>query len=169
MMKTLVRTGLILVGFFLCTGEVGQARELLGRAGLGYNAQFSNADRNGHTPAMSLKYAFAPRSALEVVAGFYSGTAGDGVVALKYCRTIRSENYVNFYFPLGLGYLTSRGTSGIEILGGLGAEFFIPGVDSVGMSFEAGLSGETISSGTGSFVLKTFGASFLNAGMHYYF
>jgi hypothetical protein len=168
MMKTLVRTGLTL-GFFLCSGEVGQARELLGRAGLGYNAQFSNADRTGHTPAISLKYAFAPRSALEAVAGFYSGAGGDGVVALKYCRTIRSENYVNFYFPLGLGYLTSRGTSGIEILGGLGAEFFIPGVDSVGMAFEAGLSGETISSGTGSFVLKTFGASFLNAGMHYYF
>jgi hypothetical protein len=162
-----VLSGLV-VGM-LCLSGTAHSRELLGKAGLGYNAQFSNADRNSGTPAISLKYGFAPKTAVELVAGFYSGSGGNGVVALKYMKTLRSENYVNFYLPLGLGYLTSRGSSGIEVLGGLGAEFFFPGVDSVGLSFEAGLSGESISSGNGGFVLKTFGASFLNAGMHYYF
>jgi hypothetical protein len=168
MKKTPVLAGL-LSGLLLLIPPGAESRELLGRVGLGYNAQFSNATPGGTTPALSVRYFLAPRSAVELVAGFSSGTGGNGVVGVKYLKTIRAENYVNFYFPLGFGYLTSAGRSGIEIIGGLGAQFFIPGVDSVGISFEAGLSGESISSSTGAFVMKTFGASFLNAGMHYYF
>jgi hypothetical protein len=160
--------GLVLT-FFCMAPSWAQARELLGRTGLGYNSQFASSSQSNGVPGISIKYGLAPRSAIEMIAGFYSGTGGTGVAALKYSQTIRSDNYANFYFPLGIGYVSANHTSGIEIIGGLGAEFFIPGVDNVGISFESGLSAENLTSSSGSFVLKTFGVSFVNAGMHYYF
>jgi hypothetical protein len=149
--------------------RTAEARELLGRTGLGYNSQFAASTQTNGAPGISIKYGLAPRSALEMIAGFYSGTGGTGVAALKYMQTIRSETYATFYFPLGFGYVSANHQSGVEILGGLGAEFFIPGVDNVGISFESGLSAESLTSGTGSFIVKTFGLSFIHAGMHYYF
>jgi len=145
------------------------AKELLGRVGLGYNAQFANTSQTNGTPGISLKYGLAPRSAIELIAGFYSGSQGSGVFAGKYMQTIHAESYANFYFLTGLGYVYANQKNGIEILGGLGSEFFIPGVDNVGISFEAGMSAESLTSASGSLVLKTFGVSFLNAGMHFYF
>ena len=146
-----------------------EAKELLGRVGLGYNAQFANTSMTNGAPGVSMKYGIAPRAAVELVAGFYSGSGGSGVAAAKYMQTIRPESYANFYFLCGGGYVYASGRNGVELLGGLGSEFFIPGVDNVGISFEAGMSAETLTSSSGSFVLKTFGVSFLNAGMHYYF
>ena len=152
-----------------CASVSTEAKELLGRVGLGYNAQFANTSMVNGSPGVSMKYGIAPRAAIEVIAGFYSGKNGTGVAALKYMQTIHPESYANFYFLTGGGYVYAQGRNGVELLGGLGSEFFIPGVDNVGISFEAGMSAESLSSSSGSFVLKTFGVSFLNAGMHYYF
>ena len=146
-----------------------EARDLLGRMGLGYNSQFGHTSSVDGSPGISLKYGLAPKAAIELVAGFYSGANGSGVAAAKYLKTVHSDNYANFYFLLGAGYVYTRSKNGAEFLGGLGSEFFIPGVDNLGISFEAGMSAESYSSSLGSFVLKTFGVSFLNAGMHYYF
>lgn len=145
------------------------AKELFGRVGLGYNAQFANTTQTNGTPGISLKYGLAPRSMVEVIAGFYSGARGSGVLAAKYLQTVHAESYANFYFLAGIGYVYANQTNGVEILGGLGSEFFIPGIDNVGISFEAGMSAESLTSASGSLVLKTFGVSFLNAGMHFYF
>jgi len=136
---------------------------------LGYNAQFSSTQLTNGVPAISIKYGMAPRSMLEVIGGFYSGTGGSGVAALKYMYTLHSESYVNFYFLMGGGFVSANQRTGTEFLGGLGTEFFIPGMDSVGMSFEAGMSLENLSQASGNFVVKTFGVSFINAGMHFYF
>ncbi|NDG83744.1 MAG: hypothetical protein EBX52_01740 [Proteobacteria bacterium] len=146
-------------------GIPAEGKELLGRIGLGYNAQFANTSMTNGSPGISMKYGIAPRSAVELIAGFYSGSSGSGVAALKYMQTIRAESYANFYFLVGGGYVYATGKNGVEFLGGLGSEFFIPGVDNVGISFEAGMSAETLTSSSGSFILKTFGLSFLNAGM----
>lgn len=148
------------------------AKELFGKMGLGYNSQFAITSQTNGVPGISLKYGLAPRDALELIAGFYSGSGGTGVFAGKFMHTLLPESYANFYFLAGAGYVYTAGTglrTGLEILGGLGAEFFIPGVDSVGISFETGMSAESLTSSSGSLVLKTFGVSFLNAGMHYYF
>lgn len=147
---------------------LSESKELFGKIGLGYNAQFANTTQSNGVPGISLKYGLAPRDALELIAGFYSGSGGTGVFGGKYMHTLIPESYANFYFLAGAGYVYASRT-GVEILGGLGAEFFIPGVDSVGISFETGMSAESLTSGSGSLVLKTFGVSFLNAGMHYYF
>jgi hypothetical protein len=146
-----------------------EAKELFGRVGIGYNAQFVNTNETNGAPAISIKYGLAPRGAIEVVGGFYSGSYGSGVFGLKYMGTIRSESYANFYALVGGALVAANQKSGTEFLGGFGAEFFIPGVDSVGISFETGMAAENLTTASGSFILKTFGVSFINAGMHYYF
>jgi hypothetical protein len=153
------------IGLLLSPSSSG-AKELFGKMGLGYNAQFANTTQTNGVPGISLKYGLAPRDSLELIAGFYSGSGGTGVFAGKFMHTLVPESYANFYFLTGAGYVVAT-RSGVEIVGGLGAEFFIPGVDSIGISFETGMSAESVTSG--SLVLKTFGVSFLNAGMHYYF
>jgi hypothetical protein len=160
---------LFLLSLAIFASDSAESKELFGRVGLGYNAQFANTSQTNGTPGISMKYGLAPRSMVEIIAGFYSGSRGSGVLAGKYMQTVHSESYANFYFLGGLGYVYANQTNGIEILGGLGSEFFIPGVDNVGISFEAGMSAESLSSSSGSLVLKTFGVSFLNAGMHFYF
>lgn len=146
-----------------------QAKELFGRIGLGYNAQFAQTANTSGIPAISLKYGFNPRTMAELIGGYYSGSNGYGVAALKFMQTMHSESYLNFYFLFGGGVVSSASRSGVEFLGGFGTEFFIPGVDNVGISFEAGLDFENLSSANQTLTLKTFGASFLNAGMHFYF
>jgi hypothetical protein len=163
------KSGLLLLLLWTFFANPVSAKELFGRVGVGYNAQFANSSLVNGTPGVSIKYGIAPRSMIEVIAGFYSGSGGSGVFAAKYMQTVHSESYANFYFLGGAGYVIANQRKGAEFLGGLGTEFFIPGVDHVGISFEAGMSAETLSSASGSLVLKTFGVSFLNAGMHFYF
>ncbi len=160
---------LALFAFFGLFTQESSAKELFGKVGLGYNAQFANTNETNGVPAISFKYGLAPRQMLELIGGFYSGSNGSGVAALKYMATVKSESYANFYFLIGGGLVSADHRNGVEFLGGMGSEFFIPGVDNVGISFEAGLSAEDLTQASGSFVLKTFGVSFINAGMHYYF
>jgi hypothetical protein len=148
---------------------MAESRELFGRTGLGYNAQFGQIGTSTGSPGISFKYGFNPKTVLQVIGGFYSGSGGNSVAALKILQTVHSESYVNFYFLVGGGLVSSASTSGTEFMGGIGSEFFIPGIESVGISFEAGVDLENHSSTSGSFILKSFGASFLNAGMHFYF
>lgn len=160
---------ILLVLALVLSGSAAESRDLFGRVGLGYNAQFGQTGTTTGSPGISLKYGFNPKTALEVIGGFYSGSGGNSVAALKLMQTMHSESYVNFYFLLGAGLVSTPSTSGTELLGGFGSEFFIPGMESVGISFEAGLDLENHTSSSGSFILKSFGASFLNAGMHFYF
>lgn len=152
----------------LNSSTTAHAKELFGRIGLGYNAQFAQTSTTNGAPAISIKYGLNPRTMIEAIGGYYSGTGGTGVAALKFMQTLHSESYANFYFVFGGGLVSTTLKSGVEFLGGFGAEFFIPGVDSIGLTFEGGVDFENVSATSGSLVLKTFGASFLNAGMHFY-
>jgi hypothetical protein len=67
---------------------------------------------------------------------------------------------------LGGGILGVDRRTASQFIGGVGTEFFIPGLESLGFSMETGGS---FDNATGSFALKTLGVSFLNAGMHFYF
>jgi hypothetical protein len=142
------------------------ARDLQGRLGLGYNNQFANRDGTNHVPGISLKYGFTRDLAGAAVFGIATTNPGNSVTALKFFKNLFFETNLNFYFLLGAGMLTSDRNTGTELLGGFGAEFFIPGVESLGFSFETGGSLDNLS---GSFALKTLGFSFLDAGIHFYF
>ena len=152
---------------FSTGGFDANARDLQGRLGLGYNAQFANQrEANGNVPAIAAKYAVTKDLAVEGVLGVATTKPGNSVIAMKLFKTLFFENNLNFYGMLAGGLVTASATSGIDLQGGFGTEFFIPGLESVGFSFEVG--GE-LTNLSGSMVFRTMGASFLDAGMRFYF
>ena len=147
------------------SGET-QARELHGRFGLGYNGQFANTSQTNGVPGISVKYGLSRDLALGVVFGINTSAPNNSVIALKFYKNIFMETALNFYFFLGGGLLKANNQSATEFISGFGAEFFIPGIESLGFSTETGVSLNNIS---GSFGIQTLGISFLKAGIHFYF
>jgi hypothetical protein len=76
------------------------------------------------------------------------------------------ETNLNFNFFVAGGLISAKQVSSAEFLGGFGAEFFIPGIDSLGFGTSIGVSLNNLA---GSFAFKTLGLSFINAGVHFYF
>ena len=101
-----------------------------------------------------------------MIVGLVSANPNNSVTALKLFKNVFFENNLNFYFTVGAGIVSGGGTVGGEFLGGGGAEFFIPGLESIGWTLEMGASATTL---TGALVLRTYGFSFVDAGMRFYF
>lgn len=141
------------------------AKELQGRLGLGYNSQFSNSSATGGVPGISLKYALTRDIAVEAIVGVSTSSPSNSVAAGKFFKNLFFETNLNFYAMAGGGIIGANGTTGTEFIGGFGAEFFIPGLESLGFSMETGASFGNLD---GSFAFKTLGVSFLNAGIHFY-
>lgn len=154
------------VAAMLLTPGSAHARDMQGRLGLGYNSEFSNQEGANAVPGISLKYGFTRDIASELIVGVATTTPGNSVFGVKFFKNLFYETNLNFYFMVGGGLVSANNNSGAEFLGGFGAEFFIPGLESLGFSMETGGSFSNIS---GSFALKTLGVSFLNAGIHFYF
>ncbi len=153
----------------LCHGAPAHARDLQGRLGLGYNSQFANAGSGFApfaTPGISLKYAVTRDIALNLIGGLTTSTRLNAIVGGKVYKTLFFETNLNFYTMIGFGLVSGGGNGGIDAFGGFGAEFFIPGIESLGIQFETGAGIDNLS---GSFVFKTIGVSILNAGIHFYF
>ena len=157
-------TCLVISHLGLATGA--NARELQGRVGLGYNAEFKNFSYTNGVPAISLKYGLTRDLAIEGVFGTSSHTPTNSVAGAKFFKNVYYETNLNFYFLLGGAVLSANAVSGAQFISGFGAEFFIPGVESLSFSMETGASFDNLN---GSFALETLGVSFLNAGMHFYF
>ena len=115
---------------------------------------------------MSAKYAFTKDIAGELIVGLSTASPVNSVDAVKFFKNVFLETNLNFYFMLGGGLVSANSHSGAEFLAGLGLEFFIPGLESLGFAVETGGSFDNVS---GSFALKTLGVSFLDAGIHFYF
>lgn len=143
-----------------------QARDLQGRLGLGYNAQFVNTTARNGVPAVSLKYAFTRDIGTELIVGVATNTPTNSVFGAKFFKVLFFETNLNFYSMIGGGIVTAESRTGSQFMGGFGAEFFIPGLESLGFAMETGGSFDNLS---GSFALRTMGVSFLNAGIHFYF
>jgi len=148
------------------TSTPGLARELQGRMGVGLNSEFSNMSASNGVPAVSIKYGLTRDIATELAVAISTATPSNSLTGLKLFKNIFFETNLNFYAMVGAGILSGDNRSGAEFLGGFGAEFFIPGIESLGFSMETGASANNLS---GSFILKTLGVSFLNAGMNFYF
>lgn len=158
---------LLLLLLLPTTARVASARELQGRLGLGYNAQFANAAATNGVPGLSAKYALERDLAAEAIFGAaLGGTPSNMVIGMKVFKNLFLETNLNFYFLAGGGYLSANSNTGFQFLTGFGTEFFFPGLESLGLSMELGASMDNL---TGSFITKTMGVSFLNAGMRFYF
>ncbi len=157
---------LALALFTLSDARDANARDLQGRLGLGYNAQFANYRETNGVPAIAAKYAMTKDIAIEGILGMSTSTPGNSVIGMKFFKILFFENSLNFYSMLAGALVTANNLSGTDLQGGFGCEFFIPGLESVGISFELGAELTNIS---GTMVFRTMGASFLNAGMRFYF
>ena len=156
----------IFVFFAVTQSEFAEAREMQGRLGLGYNSQFANTSATERVPGVSLKYGLSRDLAVEGVFGLSTATPTNSVLGGKLFKNIFYETNLNFYGMLGFATLAAQSKAGIQFLGGFGAEFFIPGLESVGFAMETGASMDSLS---GSFAIRTLGVSFLDAGIHFYF
>ncbi len=155
---------LLILGF----SSSSDARDLQGRLGLGYNSEFANSHPQtvGGTPGISLKYALTRDIAMAGILGMNTASPKNSVVGLKFFKNFFLETNLNFYFFLAGALVSGNSVNGAEFLSGFGSEFFIPGIESLGLSFELGASLNNLS---GSFALRTLGVSLLNAGVHFYF
>lgn len=144
----------------VATLPAATAKDLSGRLGVGFINEFSNS-----TPAISAKYGLSKDLHWLGAVGFKTNSPSTFTLGTKIFKNIFYENNLNFYGTLGFAVLKDA-RSGVEFLGAFGAEYFIPGIDSLGLSFEAGVAATNIS---GSFALKTIGFTFLHAGTHFYF
>lgn len=157
-----------LVGLcLLFLSSPSQSKEMQGRLGLGYNSEFANAYAAGYRlPGISIKLGLTRDLAVAGIFGIATTSPTNSVSAVKFFKNIFFEDHLNFYSMLGAGLLSVNNQSGMEFLGGFGAEFFIPGLESLGFSVETGASFDNSS---GSYAIKTMGVSFLDAGIHFYF
>lgn len=145
------------------------AADLRGRMGIGASNQLAN-----EIPAISLKIQQSKTFALGGLLGFKSDEDhtlyGAG---LKLYRIIFDEPQLNFYMA-GLlatqNYIdeeSDKVKSGYQIDGTLGSEFHLSGLESIGFSFEFGLSVRNADADGGT-SFETLGDQFVKAAVHFY-
>ncbi len=160
--KGLVPTTLLLI---CCINSSAIARDISGRMGAGFVNQFSNSSADRPVPAISVKYGISRDTGILGAFGFNTRVPAAMTLGGKLFKNLFMENNLNFYVAAGLAYV-KQSVAGVDILGLFGAEYFIPGIESLGLSFESGVSA---SNGSGSMELSSVGYVFMNAGVHFYF
>ena len=124
-------------------GGAAFAKDLSGRLGIGFTNEFENSTAARQVPIISVKYGASKNLHVLGGVGFDSLSPAEYTVAGKIFKNIFYETNLNFYTAAGLAY-EKASQSGIEILGVLGCEFFIPGIDSLGFLFETGVSANNV-------------------------
>ncbi len=168
--------GKLIFAITLIVSTLAQAKDMTSRLGVGYSDSFSAAS----LPSLAVKYYpsqdFSVSAALGIDTNSTNSTNGSSNFGFgaKVYKTIFPEDNMNFYMGAGVGLVsispTSGGTgstsSGFELNGFCGVEFFIPGLDSIGFNFQAGVGVTSLSSGVR---FRTIGDTPLKAGMYFYF
>jgi hypothetical protein len=137
-----------------------------GRMGVGFNNQMIN-----DLPAISLKMQQNRYFALGAMVGFKSGDgASEYGAGLKAYRIIFQEELLNFFLSgtaITLSYQDeeNKRNSGYQFDGTMGAEFHFEGIESIGFSFEFGVS---MNKGPEGRKFETLGNNILIAGIHFY-
>jgi hypothetical protein len=120
-------------------------------------------------PAISFKLQKNRSFALGGLMGISTdGTSGGHGVGLKAYRNIFDEPQLNFYLA-GMGAIISNkinttSYSGFQFDLSLGSEFHFTGLNSIGFSFEFGVSAHK----TKEFVFQTLGNNFIVSEIHFY-
>jgi len=157
---------LILISFVSIHSAM--AMDLRSRLGIGASNQLAN-----ELPAISFKLQRSKTFALGGLFGFNSDQNhtryGAGV---KFYRIIFDEPQMNFYLA-GLfatqNYLTSEDKmkSGYQVDGTLGSEFHFAGLESIGFSFEFGVSAREVDSESGT-SFQSLADQLIKAAVHFY-
>ncbi len=154
---------LALIVFFALT-STAFSYDKVGRLGLGFSNQLKN-----DFPGFSFKMQKNRSFAFGGIVGFNSASADGGYGAgIKVFRNIFDEPQSNFYIA-GLGALLSNKVNGTAYSGfqfdlSFGSEFHLSGINSIGFSFEFGVSANKKQ----NFAFQTLGNSFIVSGIHFY-
>ncbi|MES2767630.1 MAG: organic solvent tolerance protein [Bdellovibrionota bacterium] len=163
---------IILIAALVLLSTSAFAKDLNHRLGIGYANQMSV-----DVPSIQAKYWVDPDLGFSVDLGIKTGDAESafGIMAKAY-KVIFPEENLNFYMGGGAGLISQKisvakggdgkNDSGFELMTFVGAEFFLPGLESLAFSFEAGVGVVSIRSDS---EFRTIGHSPLNAGMIFYF
>lgn len=141
-----------------------QALEKTNRLGVGMSNQLKN-----DIPAFSFKMQKTRSFAYGGLVGVSSSKTDGGFgVGLKLFRNIFDEPQLNFYMA-GMGALlstkmNSTSYSGFQFDLSFGSEFHFVGLNSLGFSFEFGVSANKKK----DFVFETIGSQFVVAAVHFY-
>ncbi len=173
-----MRFGLILLAVLVSTSAF--AKDLSNRLGVGYSDQFgvtSSGGGQGSLPSLALRY--YPNSDLILGAAIGVDTEKDASkfgFAAKVARVIFQEDNLNFYLGASAGLISQEtvnsvtgstdNDSGFDLAGFGGAEFFMPGLESLSFSFEMGVGVTSISS---EVRFRTIGDHPFRAGIIFYF
>lgn len=145
--------------------------DLRGRMGVGATNQLANG-----LPALSLKVQQSKTFAMGAILGFNSDEDDTLYGAgLKLYRIIFDEPQLNFYMA-GLfatqNFLDDqdKAKTGFQIDATLGTEFHFSGLESIGFSFEFGLSARDVNPDKpdSGMSFQTLGDQFVKAGVHFY-
>jgi len=156
----------LLLGFNLFINSTAQAKELTSRLGVGYANQFST-----NLPSLAVRYYPDPKIGVGAELGVDTneGNQKFGLAARLY-RIVFTEDNLNFYMGTAAGVISEEQnnttSSGFELSGYIGTEFFLPGLENLGFSFEAGVGVSSVSS---QVRFRTIGDSPFQAGLIFYF
>jgi hypothetical protein len=158
----------ILIFLVAFSAASAQAKDLAHRLGVGYASQFG-LDQD--LPSIALRY--FPNGDYGIMGAVGVDTAKNNSrfgAAAKIMKIVFKEDNLNFYTGASAGIisreLNSHTDSGFDIAGIMGCEFFLPGLENLGISFEAGVGVTSVSS---EVRFRTIADSPLKAGMFFYF
>lgn len=161
----MMKTVLFLVALLgISLANPAMALDKTNRLGVGLTNQLKN-----DFPSISFKMQKSRTFAYGGVMGLSTDdqTGGYGV-GLKFYRNIFDEPQLNFYFA-GMGALMSNRIEGVSYSGfqidlSFGSEFHFTGMNSLGFSFEFGVSANKRK----DFVFETLGNNFFVGAVHFY-
>ncbi len=163
-MKRIYYTLIIITISLMTTIRNGQCQKYINKLGIGASNQLIN-----NFPAISLKLQKTRSTAVGVLLNLSTEENGGGYGAgLKYYKIIFDEPSLNFYASslLALINQTNIGEdhTGFQVDLTLGSEFHFPSLESIGFSFEFGVSLSKLD----DFTIKTVGYHVVKAGVHFY-
>jgi hypothetical protein len=138
--------------------------ERMARLGVGMTNQLKN-----DVTALSFKIQRSKSFAIGGIVGYDSNdTDGGHGFGLKLYRNLFEEPLLNFYGAFTAAIINKKSTtadqSGFEFDLSLGSEFSFSGLESLGLSFEFGVSVNKLD----DFVIQTTGSQFIVTSIHFY-
>jgi hypothetical protein len=158
----------ILTAVLMTVSGVASAKDLNSRLGVGYSDQFG---LNNSLPSLSMRY--YPNSDYGISGSLGVDTTKNNSrfgFGAKIMKIVFREDNLNFYTAAGAAIVSQEtngsNSSGFALTGAAGAEFFLPGLENLSFSFEAGIGVTSVSNETR---FRTIGDSPLRAGITFYF
>ena len=149
----------------LLVGGISDAKEMSRRLGVGYSNEYSV-----NLPSIAAVYYPSSNFGVTGALGIDTSNQNSNFAIQGGVRKILfTEDNMNFHMGGLLSLLSQSvaGTnnSGFELGAVVGGEFFLPGLENLGLTFDTGVGVTNVT----SVRFRTLGNSFLNAGMIFYF